>query len=444
MLKYFGINRAVGYGLMIRIWSVFSGPISMVIIAASLNISEQGFYYTFASLLGLQIFFELGLVTVLAQFISHEFVSLSWGDNGELVGDEVKKNRVLDILGKSLKWYSICSLLLILTLSIAGYLFFGNETNYDISWKLPWFLSVVCVGLNLLIIPFYAVMSGSGEVASVNFRELIGGVIGSLLSWIVLTLGGKLYAIPAVIFGNIIVGVIYLLRNKPVLIKQSIFFSLRKKSISNPISWRLEVFPMQWKIALSWISGYFIFQLFTPVLFKFHGAEVAGQMGMTLALINAIQGMCLTWPISKMPEFGSLIVQKKWENLDALFNKTMKQSLEVCLLFIIALLFVLITLNFFSNLGERFLPIWQIVIFSTSIVGQLIINNWAIYMRAHKKDPLAFISIAYALLIGFSTLVAGYYFSSLGMILGFVIITNFLGVPNTYIVFKKFKKYNHH
>ena len=130
--------------------------------------------------------------------------------------------------------------------------------------------------------------------------------------------------------------------------------------------------------------------------------------------------------------------------MDALFNKTMKQSLEVCLLFIIALLFVLITLNFFSNLGERFLPIWQIVIFSTSIVGQLIINNWAIYMRAHKKDPLAFISIAYALLIGFSTLVAGYYFSSLGMILGFVIITNFLGVPNTYIVFKKFKKYNHH
>ena len=43
------------------------------------------------------------------------------------------------------------------------------------------------------------------------------------------------------------------------------------------ISWRKEVFPMQWKIALSFMSGYFVFQLFTPVLFHYQGAEVASQ-----------------------------------------------------------------------------------------------------------------------------------------------------------------------
>ena len=200
---------------------------------------------------------------------------------------------------------------------------------------------------------------------------------------------------------------------------------------------------MQWKIAISWISGYFIFHLFTPVLFKFHGAEVAGQMGMTLAAINSIQAVCLTWPVSKMPEFGNFIAQKKWAELDVLFKKTFKQSIEVCLLLMIAFLFILTMLKNFSNLAERFLPIWQIVIFSISIIGQLLINNWAIYMRAHKKEPMIYLTIIAAMLIACSTFVAGYYFSSTGMILGFVIITIFFGVPNTYVLFKRFKRNFH-
>ena len=35
--------------------------------------------------------------------------------------------------------------------------------------------------------------------------------------------------------------------------------------------------------------GYFIFQLFNPVLFATEGAVVAGQMGMTLAALNGIK-----------------------------------------------------------------------------------------------------------------------------------------------------------
>ncbi len=45
------------------------------------------------------------------------------------------------------------------------------------------------------------------------------------------------------------------------------------------ISWRREVWPFQWKIAVSWLCDYFIFQLFTPVLFAFRGPVEAGQDG---------------------------------------------------------------------------------------------------------------------------------------------------------------------
>jgi hypothetical protein len=444
MLKYFGVNRAIGYGIMTRFWSVCAGPITMILIASNLTSIEQGYYYTFASLLALQVFFELGLVTVLAQFVSHEFVSLSWGNAGEILGDESRKNRVLDILGKSLKWYSVCSIFLILTLSFAGYLFFRNEPNHYISWKLPWFFSVLGVALNLLIIPFYGVISGSGDVTSVNFRELIGGITGSLLGWSVLILGGQLYAIPAVTFGNIIVGVLYLLKNKSVLIKRGIYFSLSKKNIINPISWRHEIWPMQWKIAVSWVSGYFIFQLFTPVLFKFHGPEVAGQMGITLAAINAIQGVCLIWPISRMPEFGKFIARKKWDDLDTFFRKTVKQSLEICLLLLPLFLIAISILKNNLIIGQRFLPTWEVAFFSLSIICQILISSLAMYMRAHKQEPMMFLSIIGALLIAGSTVVLGYYFSSFGIIVGYLLINIFYGIPFTFLLFKKFRKYNHH
>jgi hypothetical protein len=443
MLKYFGVNRAIGYGVMTRFWSVCAGPITMILIAYNLTSVEQGYYYTFASLLALQVFFELGLVTVLAQFVSHEFVSLSWGADGEIIGDESRKNRVLDILGKSLKWYSVCSIFLIMTLSFAGYLFFRNEPSHYVSWEFPWFLAVVGVGLNLLIIPFYGVISGSGDVASVNFRELIGGIIGSLLGWTVLVLGGELYAIPAVTFANISVGLLYLLKNKPVLIKRGIYFSLNKKNIINPISWRHEIWPMQWKIAVSWMSGYFIFQLFTPVLFKFHGPEVAGQMGITLAAINAIYGVCLIWPISKMPELGKFIAEEKWDNLDTLFRKTLKQSLEICFLLMSLFLIAISILKNYLIIGQRFLPTWEIVIFSLSIFCQILISSWAMYMRAHKQEPMMLLSIIGGILTAISTVGLGYYFSSTGIIIGYLFINVLYGLPFTYNLFNRFKKLNH-
>ncbi|WP_431243073.1 hypothetical protein ACQ9BO_26135 [Flavobacterium sp. P21] len=107
------------------------------------------------------------------------------------------------------------------------------------------------------------------------------------------------------------------------------------------INYRLEIFPFQWKIALSWISGYFIFQLFNPVLFATEGAVVAGQMGMTLTVLNSIFSLAFSWISTKVPVFSSLIAQKNYKDLDALFDKTLLQSTALNILFLIVL-FVII------------------------------------------------------------------------------------------------------
>lgn len=77
-LQFVGVNRAIGYGVLTRMWSALAGPLTILLIATRFSKVEQGFYYTFSSILALQVFFELGLLTVLAQFAAHEFAFLSW------------------------------------------------------------------------------------------------------------------------------------------------------------------------------------------------------------------------------------------------------------------------------------------------------------------------------------------------------------------------------
>ena len=191
-LRLFGVNRAIGYGALTRVWGALAGPITILIIATRFSKVQQGYYYTFSSLLAMQIFFELGLLTVMAQFASHEFALLTWGEGGIVHGDPINRDRFLDLLYKGVKWYAISAVLLIVALVPAGLYFFSNNQSVaaDFTWRLPWVISVVCVAGNLLIIPFNAVITGSGDVASINQQQMIGGMVGSLLSWIVIGLGG--------------------------------------------------------------------------------------------------------------------------------------------------------------------------------------------------------------------------------------------------------------
>jgi hypothetical protein len=101
-----GIDRPVFYTVVARGWSAFAGPISLIFVAQFLSKEEQGFYYTFSSVLALQIFFELGLAYVIMQSASHEKAHLEWSkDDRVLTGDPRAKARLASLLQLAAKWY---------------------------------------------------------------------------------------------------------------------------------------------------------------------------------------------------------------------------------------------------------------------------------------------------------------------------------------------------
>jgi len=444
ILRFLGFDRAVTFGILARVWGLFSGPVTMVIIATGLSQKQQGYYFTFSSLLALQTFFDLGLMFVIGQFASHEFVNLTWEKNGTLEGEPIALKRFTDLLCKTTLWFGVAALLMMIVLIPAGLIFFGQKGDVDFQWRLPWVLAVIGTSLNLFVMPFFAIIMGSGDVVTVNKRELVAALTASVLCWCVIGLHGGLYAAFAVNLGALSISWGYLLVKRPELVKLAWrgWFGEERAIRKAPggLSWWGEIWPMQWRIAISAGATYFILQLFNPVLFYYQGSVTAGQMGMALTAANALLAGSLTLMNAKTPELGKLIAVRDWHNLDQLFfHSTRKTFVLVVAGAVTGVLAIwLLQINF--AVGQRFLPVEQVAILFGAICVQALYTAFALYLRAHKKEPLLTMTILASVLQGTITWYCGKHYSSLGVTLGYLFVSAFFILPYVLFVWYRCRK----
>ena len=273
------IDSAVLYGTATRICSVLVGAITLLLLARYLSSTRLGYFYTFRSLLALQVFFELGLTTGLSTFFSHEFTQIHWHVSGELMGNELSKKRCWDIFGQSVRLFTWLSLGFLVCMIIVGFAFF-SQSYHIIGWKMPWVVSVLCTAIFLYFTPHMAIIMGSGEVSIVYKLWFWGNVLGGMLACILIITGLGIYAVSTTSFGISLCIVWYLYKRKRYLLR------LWPPIHVSSFAWSREIWPMQWRLAISWASGYFIYPLFVPVLFHYWGPIPAGRMGMTLVILN--------------------------------------------------------------------------------------------------------------------------------------------------------------
>lgn len=421
-----GVDKAIFYTILGRGLQISTALFTVFFITRYLSPNEQGYYYTFGSIVGIQVFFELGLTQIITQFVAHEASNLKWDDNYIIIGEERYKSRLSSLLRFCAKWYSIFAILIIIALLIAGVFFFNkfNESGEGISWKLPWILLVIGTAFNFLISPIIAFIEGLGKVKEMAQIRLVQQFIHPIVVWGGLAIGSKLFVSGA----DAVLRVLVI----AVIIYRAPFFKILKgiwnTNVKEVISYKNEIFPVQWRIAVSWISGYFIFQLFNPVLFASEGAHVAGQMGMTMHALNAVQALTLAWINTKVPKLSGFIAQKQFDKLDSLFGRTMKQMLLIGSTVLIAFVLVISIIQLYDirplglNIGERFLPIIPMCLMAWSVFTMFPVNCWATYLRCHKKEPLMLNSVVMGILCCTSTLVLGGFYGLYGMCIGYAVL----------------------
>jgi O-antigen/teichoic acid export membrane protein len=432
-----GIDKAIGYTILGRIVQAGGSIVSLSLIALFLTKEEQGFYYTFGSIMAIQIFFELGFNGIITQYAAHETAHITGYAKSDQELERKAQSRLSSLLQFCVKWFSILSLLLFIILLIIGYIFFAKYGHgANVNWQLPWLLLVINTSLSFLLSPIFSFIEGLGKVKEIARLRLVQQLISLTVLWSMLSLGSKLYSAP--IAGIASLGTIVVL----------LLFSDFKKILFNiwtlldawKVDYKNEIFPYQWKIAISWMSGYFIFQLFNPVLFATEGAIVAGQMGMTLAVLNGITGLTISWMTTKVPIFSGLIAQEKYSDLDRLFNRTLKQSATINGLSLSAMFIGIYGLRHFNlPIGERFLPYLPLAFMIIPVFLNQYVSSWATYLRCHKKEPFLVLSVVMGIATSLSTFILGNYFGALGMTAGYCFLTFFGGFAWGWIIFKKKK-----
>jgi hypothetical protein len=436
-----GIDKAIAFTIMARTWASCAGLATVALIARFLSPAEQGYYYTFGSLVALQIIFELGFSFVILQMASHERAHLTLSASGEIDGDPAAHGRLASVLQKTIRWYTSAAALLAVFLLLAGNHFFSRhqQAGSIVHWHLPWIAAAIAAAVTFQIDPILSFMEGCGFVSNVARVRFCQAAVGSMLAWTALLLHRGLFAPALIIAGNAVVASAWLFRHRTLLLSL-----LRHRAHAYRIHWFREVWPFQWRIAVSWLCGYFIFQLYNPVLFAYKGAVAAGQMGMSLSLATALQAVSISWINTKAAPFGSLIARRKYDELDHLFFRAVRQSITVCSIGAAAVLLIAVYLNSTHlRLAHRLLdPIWLGVLLLTTIVN-IVVFAEALYLRAHKQEKFLLLSVASAVLVSASTFFLGRAYGAAGMVTGALAVGILLGLPFGTSIFLKYRRLWH-
>src|SRR5258708_7438587 len=173
-LSKIGVDGTIAFTILTRLIQAAGGIISIVFIARFLTIDEQGYYYTFASIIAIQLFFELGLTGIITQYAAHEFAHLAWTDDHKLAGEEYYKSRLSSLLRFCIKWFAVISIVFFFILLAAGFYFFSNYNKVNhVEWGKPWFILSLATALNLFIDPLLAFFEGIGQIRDISKVRLV-------------------------------------------------------------------------------------------------------------------------------------------------------------------------------------------------------------------------------------------------------------------------------
>lgn len=379
-----------------QIFRVISGPLTIILIPVFLSEIEQGYWFTFISIAGLSVFANLGFTGITSQFAAHEFAYLEIKE-GIIQGPSIHKNRLGSLFKYISKWLLLVFIVVFPLITIAGLLLLNTEDDRSgISWLIPWIIYSFGSGLIFIVSGLSAFFQGCDQVKQIQKIQLVSSIIYLTLLVILFNIGCGLYTLGiATLIKSLLL--IYLIFRKYKYLVRDILNSYRTSMTTT--NWNKEILPLLGKYAISWVSGYFIFQIYTPITFKYFGAVEAGKVGFSISIFTAIFSLAGVWVTAKKPLLNFLIARKEFKEADILIIRQIKYSLFS---YVIILFFGIFSLTILENLfhlnfSERIVSGISFTILSIGWFCQIILNSVATYLRSHKIEPMMKISIFIAI-----------------------------------------------
>jgi len=424
LLHLLGLDWATSWAILQRVWQLLAGAVTIVLMTRYFDLPTQGYYYLFSSLIALQTFFELGLSQVVVNVCSHEWAVLRL-EAGYVVGDATSRARLISLGRQLLVWFTAVQMLFFLVVGSGGAFYLGQKAAVGWNWQAPWWSLVLLTAWQLWMLPWVAMLEGCNQVAEVNAARFLQIMIANVAVWIVIVSGGGIWALAAagatrVVCDGILLGFCY----------RRFFAPFWSRSRETGFDWRREIWPMQWRVAVSAWFAYFGFFLLTPVMFEYHGPRVAGQMGMTWTVVTAVQAAALAWVQTRTPRFGMLIREQRYEALDRLFVRVTGLALIAMLVAGFVYWCLLIgCLRQGWSFADRVLPPLPTALLLLAGWVQVLASALVSYVRAHKQEPFLIIGMLSNALIGLAIWVLGARYGPTGAGIGLLGVVTSVTLP---------------
>lgn len=415
-----------------QIWRLFSGPFLLLFIPVFLSPESQGYWYTFISLAALAIFADMGFSAILTLFSSYEFSRLRFNSDKTLDGDVLALERISSLWVFAIKW-SILMVVVVFPIILIGGFFFLNGKSQVVSWRLAWVIygvASVLLFLNAVVLSFIEGCDSVGDVQKIKFRVNVVGVFFSLF---LLWRGFGLYSLSISLLCASLVGSLIIWRDY-----RKLFLQLFDVARNSSIRWFEEVAPLMWRYSVSWISGYFIFSIFSPIAFKYYTVVDAGRVGLSIAVFTAIFTLANIWMSVVVPKLNMLVAVGDRRQLNAVFYKYLSLSLGTYI-FGVALLFCFFVISDqFFPVRNRLVGTLSLIVLSVAWFFQVLINAMAIYIRAHKVEPLMAASFFNGVYVLISTLFVSAFLPFDYLFFGFL-SAYFFTLPWVFLLFEKYR-----
>ena len=428
-----GMDRAVAYSFAAKLCMIIGSTGTVLLIVRFLSKAQQGYYYTLLSLISLQIVFELGFSFVILQLAAHEAVHLRFHRDGRVEGQPLPLARLVAIFRKTVRWYVLIGFFMLCTLLAAGVVFFHQTAPHQSAvWLGPWIAAVVMTVILFVLNPFASFLEGCGQVRQVAGMRFFQALAALVLAWGAMLLGKGLYSPAAVSACCSLVALAFLFSRRKLF-----RHLLRYTSVPDVLSWRTEVWSFQWKIAVTWLCSYFTVSVLTPILFASRGPVEAGRLGMSLSIATYTWNLVFVWMSTKAAPFGKFVAAKDFAALDQLFFRTLYVCLSVVGVSVAGCLIGIISIQWlFPGLAGRMVSPWMFALLLLGAVGNLIVQSEAIYLRAHKEEPLLWQAVIVAVLTSGGAYFAAPRWGITGTCIIYFICTGVVGTVSATAIFR--------
>ena len=432
LAKLMGMDRAIFFTVVARGWSALAAAVTVALILKYMTPVQQGYYTVINPLVNVQIIFELGFSFVILQTASHESAHLTISRDGTITGPAAEFGRLASILQKALRWYTSAAVLLLVVLLTGGRYFFLQVSSHSpqkVDWLGPWVLAAVAASFTFQVDPVFSFLEGCGFVPDVARARLTQFMTGSVLAIATLVTRHGLYAPGAMLMGQALAGGAAIFRFRHLL-----GTVLRHKPGVHQTTFRRDIWPLQWRMAVSWVSGYLTIPLFAPMLAHMGawGPVEAGRMGVSISVAAKIGDVAMAWMNTKSAPFGRLVALRKFGELDERFFRALVQSTAIGAVGAVVVWTGAYLLGIhggkLAHYSERFLSPLGLALILFGFLANTVVSSMAMYLRAHKQEKFMVNSIVGAVYTLPVAWYLGHKFGGLGVAMAYALGSLVIGL----------------